>query len=590
MQHLSPPLNVSRTLWLALALLAGVAAAKPAALTAQELATKQKLLQADEVFDPAHVVEISVQMKDEDWRKLCAQTRKILQSLGRQSPAKPFSYFPASVTVDGKKIDNVGVRKKGFLGSLDGTRPSLKIKFDEYVDQKPSAGFDRLTLNNNKQDPSRLSQYLSYKLFNESGTIASRCNFAKVTVNGQYLGIYSNVESIKPPFLAQRFGDDSGALFEGTAVDFFPDSVERFEQKNDHADLKYIREIAEIMDRDEFTLVQLGELLDIPAFVKFWATESLIGFWDGYTNNQNNYFIYRHPTTKKFLFIPWGADSAFADSVPMSQFRAEVKSVHTKSVLANRLYYRPEMQELYFKTINRLLEDHWQEEALTEEIDKAADLLREHVASSRSFDRGIAKMKSFVRGRRATIAKDLEGGVAKISRGARKQFSFKVTGTATGSFSTEWSETSPSSPTTAGKAELKAEFQGKPLDFRALGVTAEPNKNGGQREADGRAPPSIVFHGRRKSDNQQWMMTLATSSGAFQPSSSPAAVNGIVVEGSRLWFLAKMMLSKDRLSQLIMVDGTATFDQAKREVGAPVSGTIKVNFGAFDGGDYLPLR
>jgi len=560
-------------------------------LLAQEPPPPQDLLQADQIFDPAHLVEVSIEIKDEDWRKLCSQSRQILQALGGQSNAKPFTYFPANVTIDGKQINNVGVRKKGFLGSLDSIRPSLKIKFDEYVDQQPSVGFDRLTLNNNKQDPSRLSQYLAYKLFNESGTVASRCNFARVTVNGKYLGIYSNVEPVKPPFLKNRFGDDSGALFEGTIVDFLPDSVERFEKKNDQADFKYIRDLAEIMDRDEFTLEEVDELLDVRAFVKFWATESLIGFWDGYTNNQNNFYVYRHPANKKLYFIPWGVDSAFADTVPMGQFKAEVKSVHSKAVLANRLYYRPEIQELYFKTLNELLEDHWQEEALIAEIDKTVELLREHVmANNRGFDRAVARVKSFIRGRRATIEKDLPDGVAKITLGPRRPISLEITGTATGTFSTVWSDTSPKNPTKTGEAQLDVVYKGEPLEFNVLGVTAEPNKDPNNREADGQKSPSIVFHGRRKSNNQQWMLTLVTNSASFHASSKPASVQGIVIEGNPLWFFAKLMLSKNKLNNLILVDGTATFDEAKREAGAPVSGNVKISFGAFRGGDNMPRR
>jgi spore coat protein CotH len=583
--------NFRGTIHLLLGLLACVLLPDRLLLFAEERVTTQEPLHADQIYDPNHIVEVIVELKAEDWLSLCGQSRGLLEALGQHSSTKPFTYFRANVTIDGRKINNIGVRKKGFLGSLDSTRPSLKIKFDEFVDQQPSVGFDRLTLNNNKQDPSRLSQYLSYKIFNESGTVASRCNFARVTVNGKYLGIYSNVEPIKPPFLARRFGDNSGALFEGTVVDFDPDSVERFEKKNDAAKFEYVRELAEIMDRDQFTLEELGEVLDIQAFIKFWATESLIGFWDGYTNNQNNFFVYRHPATKKFYFIPWGVDSAFADSVPLSQFKAEVKSVHSKSILANRLYYRPEIQKLYFKTINQLLEDHWQEDALIAEVEKAVDLLKKHILpANRRFDRAVANVKAFIRGRRATIEKDLQGGVAKITKGARRAMSLKVIGSATGTFSTQWSETSPRKPTETGAAQLKVVFAGKPIEFGILGVTAEPGKDKNSREANGRMPPSIVFHGRRKSNNQPWMMTLATNSESFHTSLEPAPVNGIVIEGNPLWFFAKMMMSRDKLGNLILVGGTVTFDKAKRETGAPVIGTVKVDFAAFQGGDHMPRR
>ena len=53
---------------------------------------------------------------------------------------------------------------------------------------------------NNKQDPSIVSQFLTYRLFNQVGVQAPRVGFARVTVNGTYLGVYSNVESVEKPF------------------------------------------------------------------------------------------------------------------------------------------------------------------------------------------------------------------------------------------------------------------------------------------------------------------------------------------------------------------------------------------------------
>ncbi len=87
----------------------------------------------------------------------------------------PFTYFQGDITIEEVTIKSVGIRKKGFIGSLDDRFPSLKIKFDEFVDQKPIADVDVLTLNNNKQDSSLVSQTLAYELFNAAGVHAPRC-------------------------------------------------------------------------------------------------------------------------------------------------------------------------------------------------------------------------------------------------------------------------------------------------------------------------------------------------------------------------------------------------------------------------------
>ena len=65
-----------------------------------------------------------------------------------------------------------------------------------------------------------MSQFMSYALFNQVGSPAPRCAYAKVTVNGNNLGIYSHVETVRKPLLKRAFGNDEGVLYEGTVVDF----------------------------------------------------------------------------------------------------------------------------------------------------------------------------------------------------------------------------------------------------------------------------------------------------------------------------------------------------------------------------------
>ena len=144
----------------------------------------------DKLFDPEHIVQVDIKIDPDKWEQLCKQSRDFFASLRvDSSPESPFTYVKADVTVNGLKIKNVGIRKKGFLGSLDSDRPSLKIRFNKYVDQEPLGVLSRLTLNNNKQDDSNLSQYLAYRLFSEMGVVSPRCNFAKVGFSSACLRI-----------------------------------------------------------------------------------------------------------------------------------------------------------------------------------------------------------------------------------------------------------------------------------------------------------------------------------------------------------------------------------------------------------------
>ena len=432
----------------------GLVAALASPVFAEELPQRNgPLLTADKLFAPDHVVDVRIDLEPDQWDEIRKQSRLLADSLGQTLPESPFTYAKGNITIDGVLIEDVGIRKKGFLGSLSSERPSLKIKFSEFKSQSPVSGISRLTLNNNKQDPSRLSQYLSYKVFNEAGTISPRCNYAKVTINGKYLGIYSNVESIKRPFL-NRFGDDSGALYEGTVTDFTPDLVHKFELKNKRAKRVDIQRVVSVLEQEELDLDELEQYLDIDAFIKFWAVESLIGFWDGYTNGQNNFFLYKSPQNAKLYFIPWGTDSAFTSTMPIPPYFITNKSVHSQSVLTNRLYRIPEIQDRYHAAMRNLLSSHWNEEQLLDEIDRVEEMLKGDIhTSNRGFARAVGKVKYFVKTRRSAFESEMNNWPLDVKKGPRRPPSFEPIGTADVTFKTQWYDKTPRSPDSPGRSQ-----------------------------------------------------------------------------------------------------------------------------------------
>lgn len=214
---------------------------------------KAEKIDGDRLLDPNRLIEVRLELSQDDWSSLCRQSRNPATAFSGLPSENPYTYFKADLWIDGVKIESVGVRKKGFLGSADTQRPSLKVKFDEYLEQDPIDGLSRLTLNNNKQDRSQASQFLTYELFRKAGNPAPRSNWAHVIVNGQSLGVYSNVESIKKPFLARHFDDNHGNLYEGTLADFHPKAIVNVEVKtnkkdNDLSEIKQLARILKVWD------------------------------------------------------------------------------------------------------------------------------------------------------------------------------------------------------------------------------------------------------------------------------------------------------------------------------------------------------
>ena len=161
--------------WFGLILLA-VGASGPAAGSAPQVGVTPPALAVDPtavMFDPTRVLEIAIRLDADAWNQLCAQKRTFVSVLRgaclAQPFANPFSWFSARVTIDGQTRNNVGVRKKGFFGSLDAVKPALKIDLSQFQTNATVYGVRRLTLNNAKQDPSLIRQCIGYQLFARAG-------------------------------------------------------------------------------------------------------------------------------------------------------------------------------------------------------------------------------------------------------------------------------------------------------------------------------------------------------------------------------------------------------------------------------------
>ena len=391
-----------------------------------------KELTLDDIFPTDRVIDVQITVSERDWNTIRYQSRNFMSALNESRQFKPiehpYTYVEASVSIDGVVFPKVGIRKKGFIGSQSNTRPSLKIKLNHIDKQAEIEGLTNLTLNNNQQDISQVSQFMGYALFNAMGSPAPRCAYAKVTVNGKSLGIYSHVESARKPLLKHAFGNDNGTLYEGTVVDFYEEWDNSFEHKrgDDALGREKIIALIDVLADDQVTEQTIGELVDLDSFYRFWAVESLLGFWDGYSGNNNNFFIYLNPDTDKFHFLPWGADSLFM-KFSMLDFtknsRAPI-SVKTQGLIAYRLYQHEAGRERYAKMMTELLKNHWNEDQLLAELDRIAAMIQPHLIPGQrafkgegwseknvTFEGTLETVRHFIRTRESDILQEMADGM-----------------------------------------------------------------------------------------------------------------------------------------------------------------------------------
>ena len=388
----------------------------------------------DDIFPTDRVLDIQITVSEQDWNKIRHQSRNFAEALNESRQFKPidppYTYVEGSVSIDGVVFPKVGIRKKGFIGSQNHVRPSLKIKLNHVDIDGEIDGLTNLTLNNNQQDTSQVSQFMGYALFNAIGSPAPRCAYAKVTVNGKELGLYSHVESMRKQLLKRAFGNSKGVLYEGTVVDFHKEWENSFEHKrgDDEKGREKIKTLIDVLAEDEVTEEAIAEHVDLDSFYRFWVTEGLLGFWDGYSGNNNNFFVYLNPETDKFHFLPWGADSLFLKH-SMLDFQRDARkpiSVKTQGLIAHKLYQLEEGRERYAKTMMDILENHWNEVALLAETDRIATMVEPHMLPQQrsireekgwgqgrtvSFNDKLDETREFIRVRKSEVLAEISDGM-----------------------------------------------------------------------------------------------------------------------------------------------------------------------------------
>ncbi len=396
---------------------------------------------SDALFRPDHVLEVVITLEEADWQELRNQPDVIglpKTTCDNQPSEKPYSYFPAEITIDGETTSNVGLRKKGGFGSITSVRPGLKVKTNKYDKSLRIAGLKRLTFNNNHQDSSRIRQCLGYDLFREAGLPAPRCSYAHVTVNGEDLGVYSHVESIKKPFLRRHFSDDSGNLYESGGR-FTPNDVGGFQPKvnKEAPDCSDLDSLVDALQSDKASFVNaISSTLDLDSFVTYWAMEVIADHWDGYANNTNNFFFYHDPSSDKFHFIPWGIDALFEGRTRSTR----PNSVYACGSLAWRLYDTPQTRDLFLNKQRELLDRVWQEERIGTEIDRMEALIAPFVLADHRVELAneIDQVRVFVMTRKSILMAEI-GDLTPVWPLEQGQDSCQpVIGTISATFNTPW--------------------------------------------------------------------------------------------------------------------------------------------------------
>jgi len=391
---------------------------------------------ADDVtkfYAPGQIQVIQLEMRDEDQQRM-------------QSALPDRMFVPAKFRWNDVSFENVAVRYKGNSSSMPEQRHKrgFLVKFNEYDRKCTLGGLHRIALDNGIQFGGLLSEPLITSILRDVGIQAARCNFAKLSINGTYFGLYVNVDRVDEVFVRNHFEDAGGPLYKvdegGPGADWRP--VPRSAGANGRMPLAFepqnkaaradARDVLELIDRvnrvpaAEFA-GYLSANLDMDAFLKSMAVLLYAGAFDQLTGwNPHNYCLYRQPQNDRWYYIPFDVDVGFADKafgrIPVIDgWNAAwpIPGGPPRPVI-ERIVDDPTLLARYRQLADKILEEQFHPDVLIPRLNALYEVIKPELArdpyppqrvtnpEDRDYETIVASMREFIQRRYATARAQLD--------------------------------------------------------------------------------------------------------------------------------------------------------------------------------------
>ena len=277
------------------------------------------------IFDDSRVRRIDISLDQADWDKMWEVPEAKYQA-------------KADAVVFGEELKDVGFRMRGqFSLHNSGDKKPWKIDTDAYIDGQEYKNLRQLMLLNNIGDPSLLKEKLAYEMMRFAGLPASHVSFVELWIDirdddqdAMYWGVYSLVERVDNKYISNRFGPEAkgGNLYKASHAQRGPmdliyhgDSIEDYPVQNgqyaygkmnneEEADYSDIVALCKTVDGTEYTSDQefidaLEASINVDAFLRYLAVNTIIDNWDSYIYTGNNFYLFNDSVSGRFEWIPW---------------------------------------------------------------------------------------------------------------------------------------------------------------------------------------------------------------------------------------------------------------------------------------------
>ena len=356
--------------------------------------------------------------------------------------------IPATMWLNGKSYDSVGVRFKGNT-SYRSVSTSLKKSFNISADfVKPTQdfkGYKTLNLNNSYQDASMVREIFYYHQIRRHSA-APKANFVRLYVNDGDYGLYQNVQQINKDMMSEWFlsndgtnwradvpagttGGGGGGWGDGTAaLNYLGDDTTAYkkyytlkssDQAQPWADLP---KVCKILNQTPLSNLEdsLQNYLDIDRTLWHLASEILFCDDDSYVfKGKMDYYLYQDAETKRFVTIDYDANSTMAANVA-TQWSPFYNETKVNYPLLNRLLAVPNIRQRYLAHVRTLIAESFNVDSANAVLNRYTALLDTTVQKDpiklttyAQWQTGMTALKSFITARKNYVLSNAE--VAQVA-------------------------------------------------------------------------------------------------------------------------------------------------------------------------------
>jgi hypothetical protein len=285
---------------------------------------------SDAVFDREQVVQFAIEMDPEDWE----------YQLNNPDLEE---YMPTALEFCGQRLEGVGMRFKksthpqADLPEGDPKNP-IVLDLNEFNPGQDLRGLQKLNVEYGG-DLELVGQRMNWEMMTDFGLDVARANSAEVSVNGENIGVFTNIERVDSAYAEHHFGEEDGQLFKHAYCGSF--EYEGPDQSDYVSDTRCYSPVPGDSDTDFSELIGVIDELnntsdedfpdvfpliwDVDEWIPTTAVLQVLVYGDSPNANANNFYTYYPADGGPTRFALWDLDMGYWSTLQPCQ--SEVDSI-----------------------------------------------------------------------------------------------------------------------------------------------------------------------------------------------------------------------------------------------------------------------